>query len=167
MGCNMTENTNNEKLVSFLKSQIIVEKQIVDSLEKALVGMKNPAVKGVLKGVSLDSIKHAELYTSAVTLLTNVSTALTQQNLDEQRAVVEKHIAIEANLIKKLEETLPTIDNEKVKFLLKAILNDEKRHHEMLKMVLDIIVHGETITEADWWKLLWENVPFHGSPGGG
>jgi hypothetical protein len=52
-----------------------------------------------------------------------------------------------------------------VKFLLKAILGDEKRHHEMLKMVLDIIVHGETITEADWWKLLWENVPFHGTPG--
>ena len=161
----MTENTNNEELVKFLNAQIVVEKQIVDSLEKALVGMKNPAVKGVLKGVSLDSVKHAELYTSAVTLLTNVSTALTQQNLDEQRAVVEKHIAIEANLIKKLEEKLPTIDNEKVKFLLKAILGDEKRHHEMLKMVLDIIVHGETITEADWWKLLWENVPFHGTPG--
>lgn len=162
----MTENTNNEELVKFLNAQIVVEKQIVDSLEKALVGMKNPAVKGVLKGVSLDSVKHAELYTSAVTLLTNVSTALTQQNLDEQRAVVEKHIAIEANLIKKLEEKLPTIDNEKVKFLLKAILGDEKRHHEMLKMVLDIIVHGETITEADWWDLLWKNVPFHGAPGG-
>jgi hypothetical protein len=88
LGYKMTENTNNEELVKFLNAQIVVEKQIVDSLEKALVGMKNPAVKGVLKGVSLDSVKHAELYTSAVTLLTNVSTALTQQNLDEQRAVV-------------------------------------------------------------------------------
>jgi hypothetical protein len=49
---------------------------------------------------------------------------------------------------------------------LKAILNDEVRHHAMLKMVLEIIVHGETITEADWWEMLWENVPFHGAPGG-
>lgn len=154
-------------LLDFLKNQIVVEKQIVDSLEKALVDIKNPAVKGVLKGVSLDSVKHAELYTSAVTLLTSASTALTQENLDEQRALVEKHIAIEAKLIRKLEEVLPTIDNKKVEFLLKAILNDEKRHHAMLKMVLEIIVHGETITEDDWWKLLWENVPFHGSPGGG
>jgi rubrerythrin len=154
-------------LLDFLKNQIVVEKQIVDSLEKALVDMKNPAVKGVLKGVSLDSVKHAELYTSAVTLLTSASTALTQENLDEQRALVEKHIAIEAKLIRKLEEVLPTIDNKKVEFLLNAILNDEKRHHAMLKMVLEIIVHGETITEDDWWKLLWENVPFHGSPGGG
>jgi hypothetical protein len=51
--------------------------------------------------------------------------------------------------------------------LLNAILSDEKRHHALLKMVLDIIVHGETITEDDWWKMLWEDVPFHGAPGGG
>ena len=157
----------NENLLGFLKSQIVVEKQIVDSLEKALVDMKNPAVKGVLKGVSLDSVKHAELYSAAITLLTSASTALNQGNLDEQSALVKKHIDIEAKLIKKLQETIPTIENEKVVFLLKAILNDECRHHAMLKMVLEIIVHGETITEADWWKMLWENVPFHGAPGGG
>ena len=156
-----------DNLLEFLKNQIKVEKEIVASLEKPLMIMKNPAVKGVLKGVSLDSIKHAELYMSAVTLLTEASTALTQENLDEQRALVEKHIEIESQLIKILEKKIPTIENKKVVFLLEAILSDERRHHEMLKMVLEIIVHGETITEDDWWKLLWENVPFHGAPGGG
>ena len=157
----------NKDLLDFLKNQITVENEIVASLEKALVDLKNPAVKGVLKGVSLDSVKHAELYFSAITLLTNASTALTQDNLDEQRTLVQKHIEIEAKLIQKLQAMMPTIENEKVVFLLKAILNDEVRHHAMLKMVLEIIVHGETITEADWWKMLWENVPFHGAPGGG
>lgn len=154
-------------LIEFLKNQIVIEKEIVSSLEKAVVDMKNPAVKGVLKGVSLDSIKHAELYTAAVTLLTGASTALTQENLDEQRTLVKKHIEIEATLIRKLEDMIPTVTDRKVEFLLKSILADEQRHHAMLKMVLDIIVHGETITEADWWKLLWENAPFHGAPGGG
>jgi rubrerythrin len=154
-------------LLDFLKNQVTVENEIVASLEKAIVGMKNPAVKGVLKGVSLDSVKHAELYSSAITLLTDASTALTQDNLDEQRTLVKKHIDIEAKLIQKLQTMIPTIENEKVVFLLKAILNDEVRHHAMLKMTLEIIVHGETITEADWWKMLWENVPFHGAPGGG
>ncbi|MGA3111530.1 MAG: ferritin-like domain-containing protein [Candidatus Bathyarchaeia archaeon] len=156
-----------DNLLEFLKNQIKVEKEIVASLEQPLLSMKNPAVKGVLKGVSLDSIKHAELYMSAVTLLTAASTALTQDNLDEQRKLVEKHIEIESELIKKLETMIPTIDNNKVVFLLNSILADERRHHEMLKMVLEIIVHGETITEDDWWKLLWENAPFHGAPGGG
>jgi ribonucleotide reductase beta subunit family protein with ferritin-like domain len=156
----------NSKLADFLKKQIVIENEIVDSLNSGLVDIKNPPVKGVLKGISLDSIKHAELYSSAVTLLTNVSQALTQENLDKQKALVEKHIQLEAELIKKLDRIIPTIENKKVKFLLNAILADEKRHHEMLKMVLEIIVRGETITEEDWWELLWKNVPFHGAPGG-
>jgi len=154
-------------LIEFLKNQVTVEKEIVASLAKPLLTMKNQAVKGVLQGVSLDSIKHAELYMSAITLLTGTSTALTQDNLDEQRALIERHIKIESELIKKLEIMIPTIEDKKVVFLLNSILADERRHHEMLKMALEIIIHGETITEDDWWKLLWENVPFHGAPGGG
>jgi hypothetical protein len=155
-----------EKLVEFMKRQIIVENEIVDSLNKGLTDIHNPPVKGVLKGISLDSMKHAELYSAAVTLLTNPSKALTQKNLDEQRALVEKHIQMEAELIKKLEKVVPGLENKKVKFLLNSILADERRHHAMLKVVLEIIVKGETITEDDWWELLWKNVPFHGAPGG-
>jgi hypothetical protein len=158
--------SSDNKLVEFMKRQIIIEKEIVDSLNKGIVDIKNPPVKGVLKGISLDSVKHAELYSAAVTLLTKVSTALKQENLDAQRALVEKHIQMEAELIKKLEKIMPTIENSKVRFLLDSILTDERRHHALLKTVLEIIVHGETITEADWWKMLWENVPFHGAPGG-
>jgi bacterioferritin (cytochrome b1) len=153
-------------LVDFLRKQIVVENEIVDSLNNGLVDVKNPPVKGVLKGISLDSVKHAELYAAAITLLTGVSQALTQENLDKQRKLVEKHIEMEAELIKKLDKVIPTIENDKVKLLLNAILADEKRHHELLKVVLNIIVRGETITEEDWWELLWKNVPFHGAPGG-
>jgi rubrerythrin len=158
--------SSDNELVEFMKRQIIIEKEIVESLNKGIAGIKNPPVKGVLKGISLDSVKHAELYSAAVTLLTKVSTALKQENLDAQRALVEKHIQMEAELIKKLEKIMPTIENRKVQFLLNSILTDERRHHALLKTVLEIIVHGETITEADWWQLLWENVPFHGAPGG-
>ena len=157
---------SNDELVKFFKAQIKVENDIVDSLNSALVEIKNPPVKGVLKGISLDSVKHAELYAAATILLTNVSQALTQENLDKQKALVEKHIRMEAELIRKIGKVLPTVENEKVKFLLNAILSDEKRHHALLKMVLEILVRGETITEADWWDLLWKDSPFHGAPGG-
>jgi len=73
---------------------------------------------------------------------------------------------MEAELIKKVSDILPTVENEKVGLLLNAILADEKRHHQLLKEVLEIIVKGETITEEDWWDILWKNVPFHGAPGG-
>jgi len=143
-----------------------VENEIVRSLNDSLGDIKNPTVKGILKGISLDSVKHAEMYASAVMLMTTVSQALTQEHLDKQQDLVEKHIKMEAELIEKIGKVLPTVADEKVKLLLNAILMDEKRHHELLKNVLEIIVHGETITEADWWDVLWKNVPFHGSPGG-
>jgi rubrerythrin len=158
--------STNKDLVEFMKRQIVIEREIVNSLNKGIVDIKNPPVKGVLRGVSLDSVKHAELYSAAVTLLTNVSQALKQENLEAQKALVEKHIRMEAELIKKMEKIMPAVENKKVTFLLNAILADERRHHAMLKMVLEIIVQGETITEADWWELLWKNVPFHGAPGG-
>ncbi len=158
--------SSNDELVTLFKNQIKIEKTIVASVTEGLVEIKNPAVKGVLKGISLDSTKHAEMYSSAISLLTSVPQALTEGNLDKQRELVEKHIRIEAEIIKKLREVLPSVQNKKVKLLLTAILSDEVRHHDLLKKVLDILVRGETITDNDWWDVLWENVPFHGAPGG-
>jgi bacterioferritin (cytochrome b1) len=154
-----------EQLIEFMKRQIANENKIVNSVNAGIKNFNNAPVKAVLKGISLDSVKHAELYASAIVLLTTTSQAMNQENLDEQRELVEKHIKMESELIEKLEEMLPAIENKKVAFLLDSILNDERRHHELLKQVLDIIVRGETLTEDDWWKMLWEDVPFHGAPG--
>jgi rubrerythrin len=158
--------SSKDELVEFLKEQVKVENKIVESLNKSLPEIDNPTVKGVLKGVSLDSVKHAEMYASAVRLMTTVSKALTQENLDKQKDLVERHIEMEARLIRKISEVLPTVKDNKVRLLLSAILEDEKRHHGLLKQILEVLVKGETITEADWWDILWKDVPFHGSPGG-
>ncbi|MGB9854905.1 MAG: hypothetical protein ACPLRY_08930 [Candidatus Bathyarchaeales archaeon] len=153
-------------LLRFIEKQITIEKEIVNSLNEAVKDMGNQPVKGVLRGISLDSVKHAEMYESALTLLTTVPQALSQEQLDKQRSLVEKHIRIEAELIKKISDILPEVENNKVKLLLTAILADEKRHHGLLKQVLEILVRGETITEEEWWDIIWKNVPFHGAPGG-
>jgi rubrerythrin len=157
---------SNDELVALFKNQIKIEQTIVDSVNKGISDMENPVVKGVLKGISLDSKKHADIYSSAISLLTSVSQALTEDNLNKQIELVEKHIQLEAHIIKKLQDVVPSIQNKKVKLLLSTILSDELRHHALLKKVLNILVRGETITDNDWWDVLWENVPFHGTPGG-
>jgi bacterioferritin (cytochrome b1) len=131
-----------------------------------LVDVENPAVKGTLKGISLDSLKHAQMYASAINLLTKAPKALTQKQLDSQKALVEKHIQIEAVLVERISEQIPNIKDEKVKLLLNAILEDEKRHHSLLQRVLEILVRGEAITEEEWFEVMWRSVPFHGAPGG-
>jgi rubrerythrin len=158
--------SSEERLVIFLKDQIKMEDEIVESLNKALADMRNPAVVGALKGISLDSVKHAEIYRAVVELLTSAPQALTEEQLDMCRKMIEKHIRIEAELIKRISDVLPDIKNEKVKLLLNAILADEKRHHALLKEVLETLVRGETITEEEWFDVIWKAVPFHGSPGG-
>lgn len=155
-----------DELVGFLKKQVNIENEIVNSVNGALGEIGNPAVKGVLEGISLDSLKHAKMYSAAISLLTSVLPALTQENLDKQRELVEKHLHMETKLIEKISKVLPSIENKNVKLLLNAISLDEKRHHQLLKEVLEILVRGETITEEDWWEVLWKNVPFHGAPGG-
>lgn len=158
--------SSDENLVRLFKDQIKVEKEIVDSANKGLTQIKNLAVKGVLKGISLDSAKHAEMYCAAIELLTRTPQALTERNLEEQKALVEKHIRLEAEIIKKLDAIIPSVQNKKVKLLLEAILSDEIRHHSLLRKVLHVIVGKETITDDEWWDIIWGNVPFHGTPGG-
>ncbi len=158
--------SSNDELVDLFKNQIKTEETIVESVKTGLVDIKNSAVKGVLEAISLDSTKHAQMYASAITLLTEVPQALTEENLEKQKTLVKKHIDLEAQVIKKLVEALPNVKNDKVKLLLEAILSDEKRHHALLMKILEILVKGETITNNDWWDMLWENVPFHGTPGG-
>ncbi|MCW4022341.1 MAG: ferritin-like domain-containing protein [Candidatus Bathyarchaeota archaeon] len=158
--------SSNDELVDIFKSQIKTEQAIVNLVKTGLVDIKNPAVKGVLEAISLDSTKHAQMYASAVTLLTEVPQALTEENLEKQKELVKKHIDLEAQVIHTLVEALPSVKNNKVKLLLEAILSDEKRHHALLMKILEILVKGETITNNDWWDMLWENVPFHGTPGG-
>ncbi|MGD8565600.1 MAG: hypothetical protein PVF96_04550 [Candidatus Bathyarchaeota archaeon] len=164
----MEEITLNSKseLTKFLKEQIKIEHKIIKSLNQSLENVGNLAVKGVLKGISLDSEKHAHMYTSAFNLLTDVQPALTQQNLDEQRRLVEEHIKLEVELINKISKKIPSVEDKKVRLLLEAILMDERRHHQLLKQVLEILVQGETITEEAWWDFIWKSAPFHGAPGG-
>ena len=58
----MRVSTSVEKLLKFIDYQIKVEKEIVNSLNEALDEIDNPAVKAVLSGISLDSLKHADMY---------------------------------------------------------------------------------------------------------
>lgn len=158
--------SSKDQLIEFLGEQIKIEKEIIDSLNKALINMENLAVKNILKGISLDSLKHAWMYGSAVTLLTKVPKVLTQEQFDMQREIVKRHIEIEARLIKQISKELRKVKNVKIQLLLNTILLDERRHHRLLKKVLETFLRGETITEEEWFDVMWGSVPFHGSPGG-
>lgn len=147
------------ELLSFLENQIKLENQIVKSVSTGLEEIDNEAVASALRGISLDSLKHAEMYRSAVALLSMSSAALNEDQLVVQKSVIERHIRMEEAVIMELEKKLPGVENPKVVLLLKAVLVDERRHHRLLQNMLEILVKGETVTGGDWWDAIWGDVP--------
>jgi len=148
-----------DKLLKFMENQISLENKIVKSIKDSADKIDNEAVSTALLGISLDSKKHAMMYRSAISLMTTSSAALNQEQLDLQKKVVSDHIMMEEAVIKELEKMLPTVENEKVELLLKAILQDEERHHKLLKTLYEILIRGEAVTEGDWWDAVWGDVP--------
>jgi len=158
-------NFSEKDLVEFFREQARLEEEIVESVNEALLTIKNAVVKSILKGMALDSSKHAAIYRAAEHVV-KVAPALTEREFDELKKVVKWHIENEDKVIKRLEDAVKRTPNKRIRFLLQAIVADEKRHHQLLDTIMDIVVKGETITDDEWWEMLWKNVPFHGAPGG-
>jgi len=154
-----------KELITFFREQVEQEEGIVKSINKALQKLKNPVVVSVLKGMSLDSMKHADMYRAAESIL-SVAPAMSEDELDHLNDVVSWHIDNEEKVMAQVEDFIKKVKDRKIKFLLESIQADEKRHHELLKTIMNVIARGETITEDEWWEMLWKNVPFHGAPGG-
>ena len=148
-----------DEMLEFLENQIKLENQIVKSVSDAVGKIENEAVSTALRGVSLDSKKHAMMYESVISLLSTSSIALNEEQLDLQKKVIYDHIKMEETVIKELKSMKPTVENEKVDLILSAILYDEERHHKLLKTLYEIIVRGEAVTEGDWYDAVWGDVP--------
>ena len=154
-----------DKTVKFFKDQIELEHSIVEAITKSLKTIRNPVAKQVLRAIAFDSQKHAGIYSAAISLA-QVTPALTDEEYKDLKEVTAKHIIDEEKAISALDNLMPKVKNKKIRFLLGSIVAAEKKHHELLNKVMDLVVKKEAITEEDWWEILWKNVPFHGAPGG-
>lgn len=157
--------TERKDLVGFFREQVKLEDEIVEKTHTEVGDLKNFVVVSVLKGIAFDSAKHADLYKAAESII-SVAPAMSQDEFDKIGEAVNWHINAEEKLIGRLNEFISKTADKKIRFLLESILTDEKRHHQLLKKIMDIIVGGETITEDEWWEMMWKEVPTHGSPGG-
>lgn len=155
----------NNAIAEFFKTQIKLEQHIVESITNSLRNVRNPVVKEVLRAIAFDSQKHAGMYHAAIALST-LTPALTDKEYRELEETTNKHILDEEKAISALDSIMPNVKSDKIRFLLESIASDERKHHELLTRIVDLIVKKEAITEDDWWEILWKNVPFHGAPGG-
>ena len=79
---------------------------------------------------------------------------------------IKWHIELEKKAIETYKKLAEEIDNEKAKFVVQQIYEDELRHHELLQKLYKMVVEAETLTEDDLWDLVWKDTTFRGGPGG-
>ncbi|MBN1328281.1 MAG: ferritin-like domain-containing protein [Candidatus Heimdallarchaeota archaeon] len=155
-----------EKLLKFLTEQISLEKEIIDISKESVEDIKNHLVRELIRGITLDSQKHALLLGALKTMLSEPTPLIEESHFDEIKSTIEKHIALEAKAIDSYREILNTYEDNRIRTVISEIHKDEIRHHAFLKELLDAIVRKETLTSDELEDWMFKYAPFHGSPGG-
>jgi hypothetical protein len=127
-------------------------------------GLGNPAIKGLVMSIALDSRKHAGLYRTMATLMEEGSLAIPELEADQFEASLRKHIEVEEKMLAEVKALLKDEKDERIKFLLSEIFADERRHHKFMNNLLEVIISRATIPEEDIWNMIWRDVESHGAP---
>jgi len=157
---------NEEELKTFLRNQIEIENRIVKRVEENTKGTKNLLIRELLRGIAYDSMKHANMLSSLIALLESKTPFISAAESREFLDGIREHIKLEQKAIETYSILINQVEDNKVKMIISYILEDEKRHHALLKKIEEVIIHKQTLTEEDIFNLVWQYSVTHGSPGG-
>ncbi len=157
-----------EERIAFFNQQIEVERKIVAAAQKAVKGLKNPLVREMILAVALDSQKHETMLQALLDRISGPSPAIEEKVSEEIANAIQEHVELEAEALKQYKGYLDGLCcvDDKEKIVIKAIYEDELRHHELMRWLYKTIVEKETLIEEDVWDHMWSDAFTHGTPGG-
>ena len=156
----------NKALVSTFNKGITLENKIIERAKKTADDIKNPFIKELILGIAFDSEKHANLLQSLIDLIESKTPYLSEEERDTIGKDVNDHILMEREAIVTYQGLADKVSKREMKLILNYLVEDEKRHHELLKKIQNWIVESQTFSEEEWWDLMWKDTLFHGSPMG-
>ena len=117
-------------------------------------------VKVLMRSISCNSRKHAELFKALVEMINGLSKPLTDEEYIRLEKSITKHIEIESAMITTVNTLIDKIEDERLKSVLRYILDDERRHHALLIGLQEVVTKREIVTEHDWLEVAWKDIPF-------
>ena len=120
-----------------LKEQKILEDEVAKRLKTFYNSTTNPLVKLFIHWIILDTMKHSEIYQTLITLDSGIIVGDIEK--DRMAKELTNHVSKEKEMLKKSEEIGAQIEDRRTKELYEIIINDEKRHHQILVDLLWII----------------------------
>ncbi len=148
-----------EKL-EFYQNQIILEESIMKAATVSLTVVENKVITELIKSITMDSKKHISILNALIALNSETSgiKMISEEITDELKKKIDHHLQLEKKAIDTYQEMWEQLENEKEKLLIKTILNDEIRHHELLLKIYQFIIQDVTLKDEDVFQIIWDDI---------
>jgi len=126
-----------ENTLTKLKKQKEFEEQTAKKLSHLYESAQNLLIKTLIHSIILDTTKHAETYQLLINL--NSSALMGKESKDLGKNEIATHLKEEAFMLKQTQEISEVVKDKNIKQVILNILEDEKKHHKVLKELLGIL----------------------------
>lgn len=141
------------EIIEELKEQKVLEDEMAKRLTTFYNSTKNPLVKLFIHWIILDTIKHSEIYQTLIALDSGVIVGDIEK--DRMKMELTAHISEELEMLKRSEEIGEQIEDSNTKKLFNIVIEDERRHHQILVDLLSIIEKVDEMSREDWYRQLY------------
>ncbi|MFQ5711773.1 MAG: hypothetical protein ACE5GD_08350 [Candidatus Geothermarchaeales archaeon] len=143
-----------DKLIGMLREQTRLEQEIARALSPLADTTKNSVFKMFLRRLALDSMRHSDMLQAVIDLHTGAVVS----DIDKKTMAKELdgHIRNEGEMLNRIQIIMSEVEDEKTRSLLKDMILEEKRHHQILNGLLKIIERVESISDEDWWDIVYD-----------
>ena len=134
-------------VVELLRKQRELELGHVERLQPTMKAVGHRLVRALLETIVHDSKKHAALCQALIdveagaapmTLDTDMATAV------ELHQQIKQHVRVEEDMIERVRHIMEGVEDERVRDVLRYILQDEERHHATLQRLSNLIDRDTT-----------------------
>jgi hypothetical protein len=150
------------KMAEKFKELSRVENDYAVKLDAEVRGYGNEVLRDIVGSVAVDSKKHAGLFKACAAIAAGESLSLTEDEYNNLVSSLEKHEAVEGNMIKVVDDILAKTKDDRIRMMLNHIKSDEIRHHLLIKNLTKMVVKREVILDKDVWNQLFRDALTHG-----
>ncbi len=138
-----------------IKQQIENERFAANLLHESARKTKNVVIQLLLYQLALDSAKHEQMLEAILELLKKPSEGGLVSEGEGFRKIIEKHVEIERKMLEDFEKIVDKAEDKRIRFIIQEIINDEKRHHAVIKRVYELVCESEKVKDEKWWDFLF------------
>ena len=145
-----------EDTLKKLEEQKAFEDETAKRLTPLYNSTKNIILRMFIHRIILDTMKHSDMYQTLV----DINTGAEVSYVEKERMTEEltRHVEEEAKMLNGAIELREKVEDENTRRLIEHIIEDEKRHHQILEELLGIIKKIYEMRRDEWSRRLYEMI---------